>query len=102
MNPILMANMTAIMNRKPRPPKAEREVRLHENSKSKAIILYLLENGKTSGSQIMAALELKASPKSYIQPHLQAGRVVCDSVHIHRAMYYINPDITRADFGLES
>jgi hypothetical protein len=101
MNPILMANMTAIMSRKPPTPKAERGVRLHEKSKSKAIILYLLENGKTSGKQVMQDLKLPNSPKAYIQPHLRAGRVICQAVHIHRAMYHIAEGLGRADFGMK-
>lgn len=100
MNPILMANMAAIMSQKPREPKVERGARLHSHSKSKAIIDYLFENGKTSGADIMRALELENSPKSYIQPHLRAGRVICDSVHIHKAMYSINSQIERKDFGI--
>jgi hypothetical protein len=100
MNAILQANMAAIMKQMPRQPKPERGARLHSNSKSKRIIEYLLENGKTSGADLMAAIGLENSPQSYIQPHLKAGRVICDSVHIHKAMYSINAELTRRDFGL--
>lgn len=100
MNSILQANMAAIMNQIPRQPKPERGARLHSNSKSKQIIEYLLENGKTSGKDLMAAIGLENSPQSYIQPHLRAGRVICTSVHLHKAMYSINVALTRKDFGL--
>jgi hypothetical protein len=100
MNPILMANMQAIMNQTPREPKPERGARLHNNSKSAKIIKYLFENGKSSGAEIMLALDLTNSPKSYIQPHVRAGRVICDSVHIHKAMYSINSQLKLKDFGV--
>jgi hypothetical protein len=102
MNPIMMANMQAIINQTPRMPKVEKakKIKLMNGSKSKKIIEYLFEHGKSSGEKIIKALDLNNSPKAYIQPHIITGRVVCDSVHIHKAMYQINTELTRKDFGL--
>jgi hypothetical protein len=101
MNLIMMQNMSAIMRQEPAPPKLKRGVRLHDQSRAKSIILYLLANGKSSGSQIITALGIAASPKAYIQPHIKAGRVICQVVHQHKSLYHIAEGLTAADFGLK-
>lgn len=88
------------MEQKPREPKPKREVRLHGESKSKQIIEYLFQHGKTSGERIMKDLGLPNSPKAYIQPHIRTERVICNAIHCHKATYAINSQMTKQDFGL--
>jgi len=88
------------MNQAPVEPKPKRDVRLHEGSNSKRIIEYLFKHGKSTGERIMRELNLPNSPQSYIQPHINTERVICKSVHQHRATYEISQQMTRKDFGL--
>lgn len=101
MNLIMMQNMSAIMAQNQAPLKVKRGVRLHSESKAKNIILYLLANGKSSGGDIIAALDLGGSPKAYIHPHIRAGRVICQSVKLHKSLYHIAEGLTAADFGMK-
>jgi hypothetical protein len=102
MNAIFQTNMQAMLRAEKfvPPPAKIRVFRLHADSKSKKIIEYLLIHGKTSGSDLMAALGLESSPKAVIQPHLQSGRLICERVSSNRANYSINPALTAVDFGL--
>lgn len=101
MNNIFAANMQAIMRADKHLPKPKRAVRLHEGSKAKEIIVYLLKNGKTSGADLMVALKLKNSPKAYIQPHVVTARVICERVNIHCTNYSIHPSLKKSDFGMK-
>lgn len=97
MNDIFMANLMA-----DRPIEVKeahkvptRKLRLINGSTSKLIIEYLFENGVTSSKKLKEALNLKHHAMGYLNPHIRNGRVICEN-----KMYSINPDMTRADFGL--
>ena len=100
MNQIFNANMQAIINRALVEPVFKHGCKLKKNSTSRRIIEYLFEHGKTSGAVLMCELNIKNSPKAYIQRHMRAGRVISDAVHIHKALYSINSQTTKEDFGL--
>jgi len=98
---IFNLNMQAMMIQpKPEPEidNGPKKIRLNSKSYSSKIIIYLLKNGATTGSDLAHQLKLKHSAGAYIQPHLEAGRVICTRIHPQLALYSINPELSANDF----
>lgn len=76
------------------------KVNLKAGSHSKRIIEFLFNFGPTSGKDLIAALNLRASPQQYIQPHIKTGRIVCKRVNFHKSIYSINSELNKDFFGL--
>lgn len=75
-----------------------KKIRLRSKSNSAKIILHLLDNGPTSGSDLASLLKLKHSAGAYIQPHFQCGRVLIYRPPSNTAIYSMSPDFTHEQF----
>ncbi len=101
MNKVYQANINAIIGRVNKRKKGnivKNNVTLNSNSTSAKIIKFLINNGATSGTDLIDKLNLKYSPKAFINPHIKQNRILITSTNGRNNIYKINPNLPEKYF----